>query len=97
MMDQVEILILSKINFFNNKRNNSGGFLSNDNKHYSTFFSSLRTYTKSPFYIKKDVLISSQNIIKKEYVPLFKTNYKKQRILSAYLSQPKYSSQKFNQ
>lgn len=67
-------------------------------KHHTNFFGNLRSYPKSPIYQKKnkDTLLMSQNIIKKEYIPLLNSTSKKQRLLSAYLSKPKYITQKFD-
>lgn len=39
--------------------------------------------------------MTSQNKVKKEYAALLNSTSKKQRLLSAYLSKPKYVTQKF--
>jgi hypothetical protein len=79
----------------NKKSINSGGFRSEQTKHYTDFFGSLRSYGRSPIYKKPDTLINSQKIIKKEYIPLFKMTSKNQRLLNTYLSKPKYIKQKY--
>jgi hypothetical protein len=55
----------------------------------------LRSYHKKPVYFKNDLFRKTQTFIQKEVKPVLEEKTKKQRVLSARLSTPKYVNRKY--